>query len=61
MLIEQLRYAGIVSDVKHEYRDEEDSEGIISFNLYPPKGVDIHVWADHNTARMKSFSIRVDR
>jgi len=53
MLLECLRYAGVVSHV-----DRLDNEGY-SFTLHPPKGVDKKIWAEHNAARMATFGIIV--
>ena len=58
MFVEQLRYAGIVSDVKHTYQDDEDAHGILSFTLHAPEGVHPEIWASMNTKRMRSFLIR---
>jgi len=57
-LVEQLRYAGIVGSVTHEYRNDEDADGVLTFRLYCPSGVRKSVWADQNHKRMESFGIR---
>ena len=58
LLLEQLRYAGIVGRI--ETPDLEDTHGIIKFDLWPPSGVREKVWAEQNVARMRSFSIKAE-
>ena len=59
-LVEQLRYAGIVGSVTHNYRDDEDADGVLTFRLYCPPKVRASVWADQNHKRMASFGIRTE-
>lgn len=58
MLIEQLRYAGIVSIVKEDTVDGMDTTYMLE--LRAPKGVDARVWADQNARRMQSFGINAE-
>jgi hypothetical protein len=53
LLLEQLRYAGIVA-VEEKYDD------YLQFTLYPPPGVDSALWAEQNAKRMASFGIFAD-
>lgn len=51
LLLENLRYAGILS------YDKDEATGKITFYLYPPKGVNPEVWATQNSQRMRSFML----
>ena len=55
MLVEQLRYAGLVGSIK-----EDDDEKVLEFIIYPPSGVNEKVWAEQNVARMRSFMIKAE-
>lgn len=57
LLLECLRYAGIVGNVDHKYKDDEDAEGYFNFCVYAPKDIDEEAWADMNMKRMRSFGI----
>lgn len=57
-LLECLRYASVIGNVKHEYKDDEDGKGYYSFDIYAPKNVNYEAWADMNAERMRSFMIR---
>jgi len=62
-LVEHLRYAGLIGDVKTNYRDDGDSDGIVSFTMYPPKHItkaSSATWAKNNHDRMRSFGIRTE-
>jgi hypothetical protein len=52
MLIEQLRYAGVLSIVKHD-----TDAGNMVIEIYPPREVNADIWAEMNAGRMKSFGI----
>jgi len=60
LLVEQLRYAGLVGSINEKYKDDEDSFGTLEFIIYPSSGVRESVWAEQNTARMRSFSIKAE-
>jgi hypothetical protein len=58
LLLEQLRYAGVVSKPEAFYpNDDDDTPNIIRFNLYPPVGFQVKPWCDMNQKRMASFGI----
>ena len=50
MLVEWLRYAGIVGDV-------QDNENELAFVMRSPDGVDSFTWATMNADRIKSFGV----
>lgn len=54
MLIEQLRYAGLVKVVKET--DNENGRAFV-LEINAPKGYDDRAWAHQNVNRMKSFGI----
>ena len=57
-LLECLRYAGVISNVEHDYNDGEDAKGHYSFTIYAPNcDIDQEVWASMNAKRMRSFMI----
>ena len=60
LLVEQLRYAGLVFGVSHQYRNDEDSDGVLSFTIESPGGFKPSAWADMNVRRMKSFGIKAE-
>ena len=61
MLLEQLRYAGVMGrGRKSHYSDEieESSDGMSPVEVvYIPQGMDKDNWSKQNIARMKSFGI----
>lgn len=64
-LIEQLRYAGLLSIIKetdYENPDPTGSDYGVNgvYRLHAPAGVDTKVWAEQNAARMKTFSINAE-
>lgn len=54
LLIEQLRYCGLVSVVK---QTENLTNTTYILEIPAPRGVDKRVWADQNALRMKSFGL----
>ena len=60
MLVEQLRYAGLVGSVNVKYENDEDADGTLSFTIWEPSGVRGKVWAEQNVARMRSFGIKAE-
>jgi len=60
MLVEQLRYAGLVGSIDMEFKNNEDAHGTLTFTIYPPSNVNEKVWAEQNVARMRSFMIKAE-
>ena len=60
MLVEQLRYAGLMGHIATQYKNDEDAKGTLEFVIYPPRNVNEKVWAEQNVARMRSFSIKAE-
>jgi len=58
-LLECLRYAGIIYDIKEEYVERKDGEidTYYSFEILPPKSVHAVTWKKMNSLRMRSFSV----
>ena len=57
VLLECLRYAGLIGSLEHKYEDDEDSEGFYDFIMYAPKDVETEAWAWNNAKRMRTFMI----
>jgi hypothetical protein len=53
---EFLRYAGI-SNWLAEFTDGEKSREVFELRCPDPRGIDTHVWADHNAGRLRSFGL----
>ena len=58
VLLECLRYAGIIGNLEHKYADDEDATGYFNFTIYAPEDVEKEAWANMNAKRMRSFMIR---
>lgn len=57
LLVEQLRYAGLVRVVK-ESHDDEHEQTVYMLEVKAPRGITgdgVRVWAEQNASRMKSF------
>ncbi len=59
LLLENLRYAGVVGNVESEYNEEVTRE-TFRFDIYAPKGVDEKIWAEMNAKRMRSMIIKAE-
>ena len=55
LLIEQLRYAGLVNVVSE--KEIEDGRVAYLLKIQAPHDLNESVWIDHNVNRMKSFGI----
>jgi len=56
LLLENLRYAGVVSKPNVEYSEDAERE-FYSFSIYAPSDVDEEAWSSMNAMRMRSFRI----
>ena len=55
LIMEQLKYSGVVGDVREE---ETDSGYILHFCIFPPHHIKFtEVWAASNAERIRSFGI----
>jgi hypothetical protein len=59
LLLENLRYAGVISKVNCEYSEDSVRE-FYSFSVYAPSGVHGRSWAEMNAERMRSFRINAE-
>lgn len=59
MLLENLRYAGVVGNVECKYSEDAKTE-FYSFSVYAPKGIVESVWAEQNSQRMRTFGLKAN-